>query len=259
MFIYGLIVVTVCTCTYNTRHTYTCTLSLSCRYLRHHIMTLSINLCLLTLLLALPHALTFLVIKDFTINSKDKAQQVVITAQSLVEQKKPIMNLPNIFLPSSKKHNNNEHPPAAKSKEDDTGGEIIISDVIGRERSINIFAGFTRDIENISNRLETNEKNTTVLAPLNSEIQKLPRKPWEDLKDYETLGEQAYDGSGGQERAHKNLQKFVEAHIVPQSPWKEGQKVSSLGGGQVWWEERDGKKFVRGFLRLSKLDLLASC
>lgn len=227
------------------RHTYTCTLSLLCRYLRHHIMTLSINLRLLILLLALPHALTFLVITDFTINSKDKAQ-VVITAQS-VEQKKPIMNLPNIFLPSSKQHSND---PAAK---EDTG-EIIISDVIGRERSINIFAGFTRDIEDISNRLETNTENTTVLAPLNSEIQKLPRKPWEDLSDYETLGEQAYDGSGGQERAHKNLQKFVEAHIVPQSPWKEGQKVSSLGGGQVWWEERDGKKFVK--VPSLKLDLL---
>lgn len=201
-------------------------------------MTLSINLRLLTLLLALPHALTFLIIPDFTINSKDKSQ-VVITAQS--EEQKPIMNLPNIFLPSSKQHSKD---PAAK---EDTG-EIIISDVIGRERSINIFAGFTRDIEDISNRLETNVENSTVLAPLNSEIQKLPRKPWEDLRDYETLGEQAYDGSGGQERAHKNLQKFVEAHIVPQSPWEEGQKVSSLGGGQVWWEERDGKNFVRFLL-----------
>lgn len=199
-------------------------------------MNLSINLRLLTLLLAFPLALTFLVIKDFTINSNDKSQ-VVITAQS-VEQK-PIMNLPNIVLPSFKQHKND---PA---KEDT--GEIIISDVIGRERRINIFAGFTRDIEEISNRLETNAENTTVLAPLNSEIQKLPRKPWENLKDYETLGEQAYDGSGGEERAHKNLRRFVEAHIVPKSPWKEGEKVSSLGGGQVWWEERNGKKFV-GFL-----------
>lgn len=209
-------------------------------------MNLSIKLRLLTLLLALPHALSFLVIKDFTINSKDKSQ-VVITAQS-VEQK-PIMNLSNIFLPSSKQHSND---PAAR---EDTG-EIIISDVIGRERSINIFAGFTRDIEEISNRLETNAENTTVLAPLNSEIQKLPRKPWEDLRDYETLGEQAYDGSGGEERAHKNLRRFVEAHIVPKSPWKEGEKVSSLDGGQLWWDERDGKKYVR-FLLLNLDHFLA--
>lgn len=199
-------------------------------------MKSSINLPLVTLLLALPHALTFLVFKDFTINSNGKALSV-ISGQS-VEQK-PIMNLPNIVLPSSKQHNNDA------AKED--SGEVIISDVIGRERKINIFAGFTRDIEEISNRLETNGENTTVLAPLNSEMQKLPRKPWEDPKDYETLGEQAYSGSGGEERAHKNLRRFVEAHIVPKSPWKEGEKVSSLGGGQIWWEERDGKKFVGSF------------
>lgn len=206
-------------------------------YLLHHIMMPLINLPLLTLLLALPHALTFLVIKDFTITSKEKPLSV-ISAQS-VEQK-AMMNLPNIVLPPSKQQHNSD--PA---KEDT--GEVIISDVIGRQRSINIFAGFTRDIEEISNRLETNGENTTVLAPLNSEMQKLPRKPWEDLKDYETLGEQAYDGSGGEERAHKNLRRFVEAHIVPKSPWKEGDKVSSLGGGQLWWEEKDGKKFVGSF------------
>lgn len=224
-------------------------------------MNLSIKLrLLLTLLLfALPHALTFLVTREFTVNSKDKSQVVVLSGQSVgQEQQKPIiMNLPNIYLPSSSS--------GGGGKQDDSnnrasGGEIIISDVIGRERSINIFAGFTRDIEEISNRLESNKEgeNTTVLAPLNSEIQKLPRKPWEDLKDYEILGSQAYDGSGGQERANKNLKRFVEAHIVPTSPWKENQKVSSLGGGEVWWEERDGKKFVRdSFIHLLLL-LLSS-
>lgn len=204
-------------------------------------MTLSIKLrLLLTLLLfALPHALTFLVIKEFTVNSKDNSQ-VVISAQSVGQEQKPIiMNLPSIFLPSSS-------AGGKQDRNDRVSDEIIISDVIGRERSINIFAGFTRDIEGISNRLESNNKgeNTTVLAPLNSEIQKLPRKPWEDLKDYETLGAHAYDGSRGQERANNNLKRFVEAHIVPTSPWNENQKVSSLAGGQVWWEEKDGKKFV---------------
>lgn len=210
-------------------------------------MKSSINLPLLTLILASPHALTLLVIKDFTTHSNEKHPSMISTQS--VEQK-PIMNIPNIVLPSSKQHKNDP----AKEEDGDTG-EVIISDVIGRERSINIFAGFTRDIEEISNRLETNGENTTVLAPLNSEMQKLPRKPWEDLKDYETLGEQAYDGSGGEERAHKNLRRFVEAHIVPKSPWKEGEKVSSLGGGQVWWEERDGKRFV-GFLLSLKTKIL---
>ncbi len=82
-------------------------------------------------------------------------------------QQEPIMNIPNILLPPS------------KSDDDSSGGSdgLSISDVIGKERVINIFAGFTRDIDSISKRLNDNEQNTTVLAPLNSALQKLPRKP----------------------------------------------------------------------------------
>jgi len=77
------------------------------------------------------------------------------------------MNIPNIFMPPS------------KGDHDSQGGSdgLSISDVIGKERTINIFAGFTRDIDSISERLNDNEQNTTVLAPLNSAFQKLPRKP----------------------------------------------------------------------------------
>ena len=61
------------------------------------------------------------------------------------------------------------------------------------------------------------------------------------------MGEQAYDGSGGQERADRNLKLFVERHVVPVSPWREGQegKTKTLGGGkEVWWQGRDGGKKV---------------
>lgn len=146
----------------------------------------------------------------------------------------PIMNVPNIVLPPSQ-----EEGEPSKGSDD-----VIISDVIGKDRVINIFAGFTRDVESISKRLENGEQNTTVLAPLNSEIQKLPRKPWEDPKDYENLGAQAYDGASGEDRARKNLRRFVQAHVIPASPWKEGDRVESLGGGQVWWEDKDGVKIV---------------
>lgn len=146
----------------------------------------------------------------------------------------PIMNNPNIALPPSDKDESISNP----------SGEVIISDVIGKERTINIFAGFTRDIEMISKRLDDNTQNTTVLAPLNSALQKLPRKPWEDPKDYGTLGETAYEGQDGEDRAHRNLRRFVEAHVVPVSPWKEGEKVHTLGGGNVWWESKGGKKTV---------------
>ena len=144
-------------------------------------------------------------------------------------------------------------PPSADDTEPSAGTDgVIISDVIGRDRVINIFAGFTRDIDNISKRLDDNNENTTVLAPLNSEIQKLPRKPWEDPKDYEELGANAYGGSDGENRANGNLRRFVEAHIVPVSPWSEGEKVDTVGGGKVWWESKDGKKTVR-IVKLQRL------
>lgn len=144
------------------------------------------------------------------------------------------MILPNAVLPP---YREDESP----SKNTD---QVIISDVIGKERIINIFAGLTRDIEAISVRLESNEQNTTVLAPLNSEMQKLPRKPWEDPKDYEAMGEQAYDGASGEDRAQRNLRRFVEAHIVPASPWKEGEEITTLGGVKLRWEEKGGQKMV---------------
>ena len=83
-----------------------------------------------------------------------------------------------------------------------------------------------------------------MLAPLNSELQKLPRKPWEDPEDYNELGAKAYEGQSGEDRAQRNLRRFVEAHAVPVSPWKEGDKVDSMGGGKLWWEEKDGKRMV---------------
>ena len=110
-----------------------------------------------------------------------------------------------------------------------------------------ITCSFLRNIESPSQRLDDPARNTTVLAPLNSAIEKLPRKPWEDPKDYSALGANAYEGEDGQERAQRNLRRFVEAHLIPTSPWPAGEKVKPVGGDtEVWWEEKDGVKRVRG-------------
>ncbi|KAK3336531.1 hypothetical protein B0T19DRAFT_41982 [Cercophora scortea] len=125
-------------------------------------------------------------------------------------------------------------------------GEVMLSDVMGRDRSINLFAGFVRDIESASQRLDDSAKNTTVLAPLNSAIEKLPRKPWEDPKDYGSLGPNAYEGEDGQDRAQRNLQRFVEAHMVPENPWPAGKKVKAIGDDQdIWWENKGGIKVIQ--------------
>ncbi|KAM0288028.1 hypothetical protein ACHAQH_000096 [Verticillium albo-atrum] len=125
-------------------------------------------------------------------------------------------------------------------------GTVILSDVLNRDKSINIFAGFTRDVETASNRLDDFGKNTTILAPLNSAVEALPRKPWEDPEDYEKLGTDAYEGDDGQERASRNLRRFVEAHMVPESPWEDNQKIQTIGGDrQIWWESKDGARFIQ--------------
>jgi len=125
------------------------------------------------------------------------------------------------------------------------GGEVVLSDVMGRDRSINLFAGFVRDIESASQRLDDPSKNTTVLAPLNSAIEKLPRKPWEDPRDYGALGPNAYEGEDGPARAHRNLRRFVEAHMIPVNPWVEGKNAKAIGDDQtIWWEEKNGVKMV---------------
>ncbi len=130
------------------------------------------------------------------------------------------------------------HKPSAYSS-------LLISDVIARNQAIGIFASFTRDVDSVSSRLESSTLNTTVLAPEDSEITKLPRKPWEDPEDYKMLGAEAYAGDDGQNRAHENLKRFVEAHTIPNSPWKAGERVKTLAGSEVWWENRDGKQYVQ--------------
>ncbi len=85
-------------------------------------------------------------------------------------------------------------------------------------------------------------------------MQSLPHKPWESPQDYENLGERAYDGEGGQERANANLRKFVEGHIVPRgaAEWGEGMKVETLmgKGREVWWEEREAEGKEEGKRRV---------
>ncbi|KAM0698580.1 hypothetical protein Q7P36_002047 [Cladosporium allicinum] len=154
------------------------------------------------------------------------------------DHQKAIMNNPGIQLPTTEEGENRSGPPP--------NSDVILSDVIGSQRSINIFASFTRDISSVESRLNTAGLNTTVLAPSNSALSALPRKPWEDPEDYAKYGAEAYDSkSGGEDRAHRNLRRFTEAHVVLASPWKEGEKAERMGGGELWWETKDGKTFVQ--------------
>ncbi|KAF7508932.1 hypothetical protein GJ744_008488 [Endocarpon pusillum] len=141
----------------------------------------------------------------------------------------------------------------ANDAEDDnmsTPHKPTLYDTLPLTRRINIFSSLVRDHPNLPTLLGSHDNNNhrdndqnptsfTILAPLNSALQSLEHKPWEDSNDYATFGERAYDGQGGEERAKGNLKSFVERHVVPQSPWRMGEKVKNLAGREVWWEERE--------------------
>ncbi len=125
---------------------------------------------------------------------------------------------------------------------------ILISDVLPRAQQIGIFSGLTRDVDAVSTRLETDGANATVLAPDNETMRGLPRKPWENPSDAQDFGAEAYVGEEGNKRAQDNLKRFVEAHIIPESPLVEGKKVRTLAGNQVWLESHGDEKRVSRIL-----------
>lgn len=156
------------------------------------------------------------------------------------------------LLPSISLENHNQRPLMANPPaflnpggSESPDNSPAISDVLPKTKGINVFSQLTRDFEPIASRLNDATKNITVLAPRNSAIQALPRKPWENPEDYAKFGEaSAYEGQGGQDRARTNLQKFVEAHLIPVSPWKEGEEVETMGGEKLKWIKDGDKIFV---------------
>ncbi|KAM5355141.1 hypothetical protein ACJ41O_001787 [Fusarium nematophilum] len=121
---------------------------------------------------------------------------------------------------------------------------IALADVLGTQRSLTSFSSFARMHPSTDGRLSDLDRNTTVLAPLNSAVDDLPRKPWEQPGDYAALGADAYEGEEGQDRARLNMRRFVEAHLVPRSPWAENERAKTVGGKEIWWVERDGRRVV---------------
>ncbi|KAK6504050.1 hypothetical protein TWF506_002265 [Arthrobotrys conoides] len=120
-------------------------------------------------------------------------------------------------------------------------GVPIVSDALSVQRDVSIFSEIVRGLTNhqILDRLEDKSQNTTVLAPLNSAMRALPRKPWED-PDPRNNVEGAFFGHEGEKKAAANLERFVKAHVIPVSPFKENEKVQTLEGTTVWWTTENG-------------------
>ncbi|PHH60574.1 hypothetical protein CDD81_1546 [Ophiocordyceps australis] len=141
---------------------------------------------------------------------------------------------------------------------------VPLSDMLGTYRSISSFFAICRLDPTVAALLASQSSSTTVLAPRNSAFDRMPRKPWEDARDYATYGPNAYDSScnpdsskqqpstssspnsnspsspasesDGKRRADANLVRFVKAHLIPQTSWPRGARVATLAGRQVWWD-----------------------
>jgi hypothetical protein len=140
----------------------------------------------------------------------------------------------------------NGHLPIMPSSSDSPSVQpsVALGDILGSNRGLTSFSSFARMQPSTDTRLSDLSTNTTVLAPLNSAVDALPRKPWEQPADYDLFGADAYEGDGGQDRAKENMRRFVEAHLVPASPWEKEDKIKTLGGKEVWWIVKDGQKVI---------------
>ncbi|PTB68748.1 hypothetical protein BBK36DRAFT_1156997 [Trichoderma citrinoviride] len=136
--------------------------------------------------------------------------------------------------------------PSNQAEETKVQPAVLLVDILGTQRSLTTFFSLSRMHPETSDPLADPNTKTTVLAPSNVVIEDLPQKPWENTDDYKTFGEQAYDGSGGKDRADENMMRFVQAHLVigQSSPWEAGVKAKTAAGKEVWWEDRGEEKRV---------------
>lgn len=188
---------------------------------------------------ALPSAAA--AVRNYLPFTKHLYQQPGENLEYRIQNQQPIMQsyIPNTVLPAS------TSPPEDVDHQAGRKTGPIVADVLPKIKGINIFASLTRDFENVASRLNDSSRNITVLAPRNTAIQGLPRKPWENPEDYEQFGEaEAYVGSEGEDRAKQNLRRFVEAHLIPTSPWRKDDEVDTLGGGKLKWYKDGDKIYV---------------
>jgi hypothetical protein len=115
--------------------------------------------------------------------------------------------------------------------------DVLISDLLTRCSTGHIFHGLLRDVDSVYSRLGDESKFTVILAPQDRTMVQLPRKPWETLDDFATFGLRPYEGEEGQARAARNLERFVEDHVVVDPMFmRQEVRVKTLGGAEIWYQ-----------------------
>src|SRR5208282_302814 len=97
-------------------------------------------------------------------------------------------------------------------------------------------------------RLSDESVNSTLLVPRNSALQTLPRKPWEDKSDNEQVtthdSKDLLWNKEAEDRARKNLEDFVAAHVITNYPIQEGKDLPTLNGSTVSYKVKGGDKYI---------------
>ncbi|KAK9385225.1 hypothetical protein V1515DRAFT_574849 [Lipomyces mesembrius] len=121
-----------------------------------------------------------------------------------------------------------------------TGVQLLMTDALGIDRGISIFASLVRQVEGLMWRLQDRSKDTLVLAPTNEAMQGLKRKPWEDEETTEHN-----DPIDEERRAMENIARFVLSHVVNDYGFDApGEKKKCGAGVSDLWYESTGDHMV---------------
>ncbi|KAK9483805.1 hypothetical protein V1527DRAFT_444792 [Lipomyces starkeyi] len=121
-----------------------------------------------------------------------------------------------------------------------TAVQLLMTDALGIDREISIFASLVRQVEGLMWRLQDRSEDTLVLAPTNEAMQALKRKPWEDEETTEHS-----DPIDEERRAMENIARFVLSHVVNDYGFDApGQKKKCGAGVSDLWYESAGDHMV---------------
>ncbi|KAK7035774.1 FAS1 domain-containing protein [Favolaschia claudopus] len=114
-----------------------------------------------------------------------------------------------------------------------------LADLLTIESSTSIFYSYARELT-LSNMLSSTGA-VTIFAPTNKAIMALARKPHQDpmpVDDDIVVTEEEYDS-----RSKENVERWVSAHIVPESPINFDQTYTLLNGKPISFKKTgaDGK------------------
>ena len=124
-------------------------------------------------------------------------------------------------------------------------GEPLISDILGIDKSITILTEYSLGLAEIAERLQDSSKYTIVLAPSNTAIMAMERKPWQDADPASKAP--LLTAEDKDTRASDNIARFIKSHIVAldSASWKADVKKHNLLGQPLWYATNDNQRSIQ--------------